>query len=376
MRATNWLEIDLSALRENAQQVQAYLGDSCALWAVIKADAYGHGATEVARALTALPKPPQRLIVASLEEAINLREAGIEAPMMMMLYPPLESEAWRLTHRYRLEGVIDSLEGYRLACKTAQAHGIVLDAHLEIDTGMSRLGLRPESLCGFLEEWEARAPIRWRSVFTHFANADSDLESTRAQLRSFLTALERLREAGFPQVALHASASAGLLNLPESHLDAVRCGLLLYGVAPRGAESHPLCERLRPVLRWQARVLSVRTIPKGQGVSYGWRYRAPRTRRIATLGVGYADGYPIHLTNRAEVLIRGRRVRQVGRVCMDMLMVDVSDLPEVAPGEVATLIGREGEAEIRVEHLAAWLNTTPHEITTRLGQRPPRLYRG
>lgn len=375
MQATNWLEIDLDALRENARQVQAYLGGSCALWAVIKANAYGHGAIEVAQALTTNDPPLRRLIVASLEEAIALREAGIETPIMM-LYPPLDSEAWRLTHRYRLEGVIDSVEGYRLACETAQTQGIVLDAHLEIDTGMSRLGLRPESLCAFLEVWDSRAPIRWQSVFTHFANADSDWEATHAQLHLFRAATLQLREAGFPEVALHTSASAGLLNLPESHLDAVRCGLLLYGVAPRGAESHPLCGRLRPVLRWQARVLSVRTIPKGQGVSYGWRYRAPRRRRIATLGVGYADGYPLNLTNRAEVLIHGKRAPQVGRVCMDMLMVDVSDLPEVAPGDTATLIGKEGDAEIRVEHLAAWLNTTPHEVTTRLGQRPPRLYKG
>lgn len=371
---TNWIVIDLDALRRNTQQIQAYLGASCALWAVIKADAYGHGAVPVARALLSGESSPKKLIVASLAEAVALREAGINAPLMT-LYPFLQREEWLLAHRYRIEGVIDSVEGYRSAWAVAQQEEISIEAHLELDTGMSRLGVRPEQLCDFLEHWRPSAPIRWQSVFTHFANADSDLEATQDQLDSFHRAVARLHEAGFPRVPCHVSASAGLLNLPESRLDAVRCGLLLYGIAPRRLKDHPLCQQLRPVLHWYARVLSVRTIPAGQGVSYGWRYRAPKPTRIATLGVGYADGYPIELTNRAEVILHRKRVPQVGRVCMDMIMVDVAEVPEVVPGESAVLIGSEGDAQIRVETLAEWLNTTPHEISTRLGQRPVRLYK-
>lgn len=375
VHSANWVTIDLGALRWNFQQVQAYLGTSCELWAVIKADAYGHGAVPVAQALEGCPQPPQRFIVASLDEAIRLREAGIRAALMA-LYPLYDQAEWDSAVQYRVEAVIDSIEGYRAACAYAERKGVLIDAHLELDTGMSRLGLRPDMLAHFLEHWRSESPIRWRSVFTHFANADSDLEATRFQLELFHTAIAFLRQAGFPRVPSHVSASAGLLNLAESHLDAVRCGLLLYGIAPRGTAEHPLCRRLRPVLRWEARVLSVRTIPAGQGVSYGWRYRAPKARRIATLGVGYADGYPIGLTNRSEGVVRGVRVPQIGRICMDMMMVDVSDVPDVAPGDSVILIGSEGGAGIRVEALAEWLNTTPHEITTRLGSRPKRVYTG
>ncbi|MCS7273490.1 MAG: alanine racemase, partial [Fimbriimonadales bacterium] len=184
-----------------------------------------------------------------------------------------------------------------------------------------------------------------------------------------LQVVQRLRAGGFPQTPLHAAASAGMLTAPDSLLDVVRCGLLLYGIAPSKQEAHPLSQQVRPVLCWRARVISLREIPKGRTVSYGALFRATRPTRIATLGVGYADGYPIGLTNRAPVAIRGKLVPQVGRVAMDMIMVDVTDLPTVQVGDIATLIGRDGDAEVRVETLARLLNTTPHEITTRLGTR-------
>jgi alanine racemase len=165
--------------------------------------------------------------------------------------------------------------------------------------------------------------------------------------------------------------------LPESRLDAVRCGLLLYGLNPlfgggdllqESAEWEPV----EPVLSWRARVLSVRTVPAGQGVSYGWQFRTERTTRVATIGVGYADGYPITLSGRAELILHGKRVPQIGRICMDMLMVDVTELPQTQPGDVATLIGAEGNEQIRVEELAQRINTIPHELTSRLGKRPTR----
>jgi alanine racemase len=188
----------------------------------------------------------------------------------------------------------------------------------------------------------------------------------------FLEGVRRLRAGGFPETPLHAAASAGLLTAPDSLLNAVRCGLLLYGIAPTGLESHPLCAQLRPVLSWRARVISVRIIPKGQSVSYGARFRAVRQTRVATLSVGYADGYPIGLTNRAPIALHGKLVPQIGRVCMDMLMVDATELPEVQVGDVATLIGQDGAASVRVETLARLLETTPHELTTRLGKRVAR----
>lgn len=368
---SNWLELDWQALQQNARAIQAYIGAARVLWAVVKADAYGHGATPTVDAL--LQAGVRHFIVASLDEAIALRDALPQrAFRLMTLYPPTTPDEWRTAAEHAVESVIDSREGYAQACAVAGQLGRALPVHLEIDTGMSRLGLTPEQIPPFLSQFRPDAPLRWQSAFTHFACADSDLEFTNEQLRLFLEGVRLLRAGGFPETPLHAAASAGLLSVPNSILDAVRCGLLLYGIAPAGLETHPLCAQLRPVLRWRARVISVRTIPKGQSVSYGARFRATHPTRVATLGVGYADGYPIGLTNRAPIALRGKLVPQIGRVCMDMLMVDATDLPEVQVGDVATLIGQDGEASVRVETLAQLLQTTPHELTTRLGKRVAR----
>ncbi len=367
----NWLELDWDALKHNARAVQDYIGAERTLWAVVKADAYGHNAAQATNAL--LQAGVAHFIVASLDEAVALREALPQrAFRLMTLYPPTTPDEWRTAAEYGVEGVIDSLEGYAQAYKTAQQLGRALPVHLELDTGMSRLGLTLEEIPKFLEQFRADAPLLWQSVFTHFACAESDPEFTAEQLRMFLEGVRRLRAGGFPETPLHAAASAGLLTAPDSLLNAVRCGLLLYGIAPTGLESHPLCAQLRPVLSWRARVISVRTIPKGQSVSYGARFRAVRPTRVATLSVGYADGYPIGLTNRAPIALHGKLVPQIGRVCMDMLMVDATELPEVQVGDVATLIGQDGAASVRVETLARLLETTPHELTTRLGKRVAR----
>ncbi len=366
---TNWFEIDLNALRRNARRVQKLIGERCALWAVVKTSAYGHGAVPIARALQ--QAGIARMIVATIAEGVELREAGITTPIMA-LCPPISSEEWSAAQHYRLEVVVEGEWGYQQALMQAERTGVPIDAHLEIDTGLSRLGWQPGELPALLQRWQVEHPIRWRSVFTHFACADRDEDATREQLKQFLTAVEGLRQAGFPDVPLHAAASAGLLTLPESSLHAVRCGLLLYGIMP--LISSPPELGLEPVLSWRARVLSVRTIPAGQGVSYGWRFRAPRPTRVATLGVGYAGGYPLALSGRSEVILHGQRVPQIGRICMDMMMIDVSELPAVQPGEVATLIGADGNARIRVEELAQLVPTTPHEIVARLGDRPPRLF--
>jgi alanine racemase len=417
----NWLELDWDALKHNARAVQDYIGAERTLWAVVKADAYGHNAAQATNAL--LQAGVAHFIVASLDEAVALREALPQrAFRLMTLYPPTTPDEWRTAAEYGVESVIDSREGYAQAYKTAQQLGRALPVHLELDTGMSRLGLTLEEIPRFLEQFpvpdfptpslrfplqaggteqgagspreagrttpplgspreaggtlrrgvNSNASLAWQSVFTHFACADSDPEFTAEQLRMFLEGVRRLRAGGFPETPLHAAASAGLLTAPDSLLNAVRCGLLLYGIAPTGLESHPLCAQLRPVLSWRARVISVRTIPKGQSVSYGARFRATRPTRVATLSVGYADGYPIGLTNRAPIALHGKLAPQIGRVCMDMLMVDATDLPEVQVGDVATLIGQDGAASARVETLARLLETTQHELTTRLGKRVAR----
>lgn len=370
---TNWLEIDLTALQHNAQVVAQHLGAARTLWAVVKADAYGHGSVPITSAL--LQAGLSHFVVASLGEAMELREALRDQPFRLMtLYPPTTPDDWRAAAEFSVESVVDSIEGYRQACAVAQSLKRALPVHLEIDTGMSRLGLTPTQVEKFLTEFRPDAPLHWQSVFAHFASAESDAGFTSEQLRLFQQVVARLRTCGFPETPLHAAASAGVLTTPDSLLDAARVGLLLYGIAPSGLESHPLCGQLRPVLSWRATILSVREIPKGQSVSYGARWRAERPTRVATLGVGYADGYPIGLTNRAPIALQGKLLPQIGRVCMDMMMVDATDLPTVRVGDVATLIGRDGAAQVRVETLAQILNTTPHELTTRLGQRAKREY--
>jgi len=363
--ARAWAEVNLSAIRRNARLIQQVVGGA-QLMGVVKANAYGHGAVQVSRAL--LQAGADRLCVATLEEAVQLREAGIDAPIYILF--PLHPSEIPDAVAHHLEITLDDPDALPHFKNVSE-----VQAHLKVDTGMSRLGVQPEKLGAMLERWREYPQVKMVGVSTHFACADSDLSAAREQLNRFLQAREKVKEYIQKPLLFHAANSAAVCNLPESHLDAVRVGAALYGInVPSTSAGDSRGLQLEPAISLKARVLSVREIAPGAGVGYGFTFRATRRTRVATLGIGYADGYSRRLSNRGEVLLHGKRVPVIGCVCMDLMMVDVTKLPAVHVGDVATLIGREGAEEIRVEELARLLETTPHEPTTVLGARVRRLH--
>jgi alanine racemase len=353
-------EIDLGALVANAVAVKARVGGAGVL-AVIKADGYGHGAVPAARALTA-HAPIAGLAVSLAEEGIELRRAGIAGPILVM--GGVYGDAHRDLVALDLTPVVSELADVE-AFARAGGLGGPAGVHVKLDTGMARLGVRPEKLTAFLDGCARYPNIRVVGFMTHLASADSDPELTRLQLARFAAALPEVRARARGPLQVHAANTAGLFNFPESHHDAVRPGLALY----------------RGVLRFTTAIAQLRDIDDGDPVSYGGHFRAAGRTRIATLPVGYADGYPRrlgeHVAGRAShVLVRGRRCPVVGAVCMDMLMVDVTALGDlVAVGDEVVLLGRQGGEEITAAELAERAGLIEYEIMCGISKRVPRHYR-
>lgn len=361
--------VNLGALRANAATVRKVAGRS-SLWSVIKADAYGHGAVNVARALAG---HTDGLAVSLVEEGLELRAARVAGPIMVL---------GAFYGRHHDDVVVQGLtpvvaNGDDLArfSEAGARRGIPVDLHLKIDTGMSRLGLQPNELPSCLDQIRRSSTLRLAGVATHLACADGPtVEQTQEQLRRFRENLAKIRGEGFSPLMVHAANSAATLRFAEARFDAVRPGLALYGVAPSSPqEGEAPPPELRPVLSLRSRVMALRDIPAGEGVSYGWTWRARRPSRIGTLPIGYADGYPRHVQG-AEVLLRGRRAPVVGAVCMDMLMLDLTDVPGASIDDEVTLIGQDGDHEITVDELAAWAGTISYEILCGISKRVPRQY--
>jgi len=360
-------EVDLAALRSNARLLKGIAGRA-AVWAVIKADAYGHGAVAVARALG---QEVDGLAVSLVEEGIELRAAGVKSPILVL-------GAYYGRHHddvvaQRLTPVVANREDLVRFADAGTRRGHPVDVHLKLDTGMSRLGVRPDELRPALETLVARPSLRLAGLATHLACADArEVEPTEAQLARFREGCAVVASAGFPQVVRHAANSAATLRFPEARFDAVRPGLALYGTSPVAlADGGGSAPALAPVLSFRTRVLAVRELAVGDSVSYGWTWTARRPSRIGTLPVGYADGYPRHVSG-AEVLVRGRRVPVVGNVCMDMLMVDLTDVPLAHVGDDVVLIGHMGAAHITIDELAAWAGTISYEVLCGISKRVPR----
>ncbi len=364
-------EVDLAALRKNTDLLQAQLGPEVGLLAVVKADAYGHGALACARALE---RKLFGFAVSLVEEGIELRRGGVEAPILVL------GSFYGLSHRdlvaYRLTPVIgdeaDLARFARAAHDFAEARKLPLKAvgfHLKIDTGMSRLGLRPELLDAFLQKLAQSSGLELTGLCTHFASADavpSDEPSER-QLALFEAARAQVLAAGFRPTLSHVSNSAGALRFPQARFDLVRPGLSLY-------TSHPLLPGLSPVMTLKSRVVALRDLPPGTPVSYGGLHVTGEHARIATVPIGYADGYSRRLTGRAQVLIGGRRVPVVGAITMDMCMVDVTNVDGVSPGDEVVLFGAQGGERISAGEVAAWGDTIEWEIFTSISKRVPRVY--
>ncbi|HEU5441417.1 MAG TPA: alanine racemase, partial [Ktedonobacterales bacterium] len=337
----------------------------------LKADAYGHGALRVAR--TVLRNGASWLGVATVSEAEPLRDAGIEAPILVFGYiaPWQAREAVRLG----LRATVYSLEAARTLAQAARDLGRDMRVHVKVDTGMARLGLRAEDvggIVGFCRALRELPGLVTEGLFTHFATADSvDQTYARRQLDRFRAVLDALEVEGLRPPIVHAANSAATLTLPEAHFDLVRPGIAIYGLAP--SEEVALSEGFRPALAFKTQVAQVKEIPAGEGISYGATYVTERPTRIAVLPVGYADGFRRAPANWGEVLVRGRRAPIVGRVCMDQCMVDVTAIPGVQTGDEVVLIGRQGDDELTADAVAHRLGTISYEVVAELLARVPRM---
>jgi len=359
-------EVDLGAIERNFQRVKAAVGPAVKVWGVVKADAYGHGAVAVARAL----EPScDALAVSLVEEGLELRGAGVRAPIVVLgaFFELRQADVLGA----RLTPVAYDLGDIERFAVAAARRGRRADVHVKIDTGMSRLGISTAELPSVLAALNARPALRLAGLCTHFASADvPEPEPTEEALRRFAGCLDLARREGFLDLVNHAANSAAAVRFPAARLDAVRPGLALYGAMP---SRHVTLPDLEPTLRLSTRVMALHDIPRGATVSYGGLWRAERPSRIATLPIGYADGYPRHVQG-AVALIGGQRAPLVGAVCMDMLMIDVTDVPGAAVGAPVTLIGRDGGQRITVDDLARWAGTVNYEILCGISKRVPRVF--
>ena len=362
-------EIDLRAIARNVGCAVRMAGPDAAVMAVVKADGYGHGAVPVAR--TALASGATWLGVAIPEEAAPLRAAGLECRILVL--GPIPPEQAELVVILRLDQCVTDPGQAEALARAAARRDRVVPLHLKIDTGMGRVGVAPCQAPGVAGRIAALSGVRLDGVMTHFAEAEAEDQAfTRAQLASFNATLKALRAAGVRPGLRHAANSAGLLYVPEARLDLVRPGIMLYGCHPRGGGCRD--PELAPALRLRTAVSQVKDVSRGDSVSYGRTFIATRDTRVATLPLGYADGVGRLLSNRGQVLIRGQRASVIGRVCMDMLMVDATAIPDVEIGDEAVLIGRQGDAEIGADEVAALLGTISYEVLCRIGPRVPRVY--
>lgn len=369
IRHRAWVEIDRTALRNNVRQITSLLAPATELMAVIKADAYGHGAIKVAG--TVLESGARSLAIATIGEGIELREAGIAAPILILGAVNTPEEVAALAH-WKLQPTLCNAEQVRVFASVMERLEQVLPVHLKLDTGMSRLGTLWNQATDLVETALSRPSLKIASIYSHFATADDpDPTIMELQRHRFQEAIERLRAGGYRPPRLHIANSAATLADRSLHLDRVRVGLALYGIYPATHLSERIA--LQPVLQVKARVSQVKTIPAGSGVSYGYQHVCDRETKIAVVGIGYADGVPRNLSNRLKVLVRGRIAPQIGAITMDQLMIDASAIPDLKPGDVVTLIGRDGEREITAEDWARDLGTISWEILCGFKHRLPRV---
>ena len=361
--------IDLGALRWNFRQARKKIAAGVKILSVVKADAYGHGANRIARILE--DEGSDAFGVATVEEGVQLRQAGIGAPIVVLA--GIYAEQLEEVVKHGLIPVICDLEMLRRVEAAAVEGGHTLKYHLKVDTGMGRIGLLASEITSWSLSLRAPRALKLEGVLSHFAQAESvSGEYTQRQLKSFLSVLERLKGDGHDPVVAHMANSAAVITLPQAHFSLVRPGLMLYGVYPAPHMTDDI--ELKPVLSWKTRILQLKKVPPGSRISYRGTFVTEKESLIATLPVGYADGYNRLFSNRSEVLVHGERAPVVGTVCMDLTMVDVTAIREVRQGDEVVLVGKQGGQAIAVGEMAAWANTIPYEILTSIGARVPRYY--
>ncbi len=367
-----WAEIDLDRLQENLRRIRKAAAGSLVM-AVVKADAYGHGAVMAARSLC--EAGADWLAVSNLDEAMQLRNAGLDCPMLILSYTPPEEVA--LLSRHAITQTVVSASHAKALSDAAVLAGVTLDVHLKLDTGMSRVGFFCREGHLPIEEIEevcALPALKPSGIFTHFAVADEqDGDSfTRAQFRAFTDTVDALKARGITFTLHHCCNSAATLRYPEMHLDMVRPGLILYGLYPDEWMRSLL--PLEPVMSLRTHVSHVKTVPVGTTVSYGRQYQTDAEETLATVPIGYADGYTRRAQGRAYMLVCGKQVPVRGRICMDQCMLDIRGVDNVQEGTLVTAFGRDGDSELPVETYAAWSDTINYEIVCSVGKRVPRLF--
>lgn len=364
-----WAEIDLKALSYNTSELRAHLKPGCELMAVVKANAYGLGAGMVADRLSG--DGVKAFAVATVSEGVELRKHGIEGEILVLGYTRPEDSKF-LSDFHLAQLAVDG--GY---AKALDETGNKIVVHVAVDTGMHRLGIEARNVREIESVFECRN-LTVAGVATHLASSDSirdtDMEATNRQIEKFRATVSALKSSGYDVGKLHIQASYGVINYPDLQYDYARVGIALYGVKSHNGET-ATSPALRPVLSLRAVIAQVRWIDAGETVSYGGAFKAAAPVKLATVCIGYADGIPRQMSgNGGQCIVQGRLVPIVGRICMDLLMVDVTGIESVRPGDIATLIGADGNAEIRCEDFAEVSGTITNDILCRIGSRLPRIY--
>lgn len=367
-----WTEIHLDNLEHNYRTIRATLQPHTRFMAVVKADAYGHGAVTVAKELDALGA--DCFAVSNLDELIQLRGAGIDKPILILSYTP-PAEAAMLAE-YRATQTVISLSYAKALSAAAVQAGVTLPIHIKVDTGMSRVGFvhhhdsERQQATDEIKQAVSLPALQAEGIFTHFATADEpDDTATRAQFTRFMQTVEDLKNSGITFAIRHCCNSAATERFPEMHLDMVRPGIILYGLAPSDAWMKDLLPLL-PVMRLKTNISMIKHVPAGETVSYGATYTTAKDSKLATVPIGYADGYSRAMSNRAYMLLHGKQAPVVGRVCMDQCLIDVTDIPDATVGDNVTVFG----GDLTVGEYAAWMNTIHYEAVCLIGKRVPRVY--
>jgi alanine racemase len=363
-------DIYLDAIEDNVDALMSLTRESTKAIAVVKADGYGHGDVAVAKAVY---QKVFAYAVATLDEAVNLRENGINKPILILGF--VNPDEYESLVNHEVDATVFDVETARILSETAKKLGKTAYCHIKVDTGMRRIGLEPNTEgIEIVKQIKAMDHLDARGIFTHFATADEqDKTNANTQLDKFTTFVNELEKEGITFKYKHCSNSAAVIDMPQANMDMVRLGIALYGMYPSEEVLKNRVE-LHPALELKSHVTMVKTVPAGEKVSYGGTFTTTRPTVLATVSIGYGDGYPRALSGKGYVLIEGKKAPIIGRVCMDQLMVDVTDLGEIQRDALVTLIGRDGDEYISVEEIAELAGTFNYEFVCDLGKRIPRNY--
>ncbi len=365
-----WCEIDLKAIRENMIHIRDKAGDGINVMAVIKADGYGHGAVPIGHYIEDIV---DYFGVASIEEAVELRKSGLTSPILILGYN--SPSMYGLNLRYDVDQTIYSLQTAEAMSEEAVSAGKTARIHIALDTGMTRIGLSPdEKGLAVIKSIMALPGIKIEGMFTHFSCADMENKAyTYEQMKRYDRFVEMLGQEGIEIHVKHICNSAGIMEFDHHRYDMVRAGIILYGLLPSD-EVNVKSVALSPALSWRSHVVNIMEPEMNRGISYGATYVTDHPCRIATVSIGYADGYPRSLSNKGWVLIHGRKAPIVGRVCMDQMMVDITDIPDVKIEDVVTLVGKDGSEQITAEEISEAAGSFNYEFVCDISKRVPRKY--